>query len=106
MMLAKLALALDARVERAMRQWAARNALVKHRLGNIDQRRIAYLAGLIAELRDDGDHTDALDLARIEYATFVGMFYVFPDGQEEDMMRMLRRFIGLMTPEAIARLPA
>ncbi|MFM9433988.1 AcrR family transcriptional regulator [Janthinobacterium sp. CG_23.3] len=103
MRLANLALTLDGAIERAMRQWGARSPLVLDRLRDIDQRRIAYLAGLIAELRDDGDRADALDLARIEYATFVGMLYVFPDGRHEDMLRMLRRFIGLMTPEAPTR---
>ncbi|WGG52851.1 TetR/AcrR family transcriptional regulator [Rugamonas sp. DEMB1] len=98
--LAGLALSLDGSTERAMRQWAASNADVGGRVAVIDQRRIAYLAGLIDEINGHGDPADALDLARIEYATFVGLFYVLPCGQRVDSSRMLRRFLMLMTPAA------
>ncbi len=98
--LAGLSLSLDASTERAMRQWAAGNAVVRSRVEAIDQQRIAYLASLIDEINGHADSADALDLARIEYAAFVGLFYVLPSGQRTDLTRMLRRFLMLMTPTA------
>jgi AcrR family transcriptional regulator len=100
--LAGLALSLDGSTERAMRQWAASNADVGGRVAAIDLRRIAYLATLIDEINGHTDPADALDLARIEYAAFVGLFYVLPCGQRADSSRMLRRFLMLMTPTAPA----
>ena len=104
--LAGLSLSLDSSTERAMRQWAAGNAVVRKRVDAIDQRRIAYLASLIDEINGHADPVDALDLARIEYAAFVGLFYVFPSGQRTDLTRMLRRFLMLVTPAAPALPPA
>jgi AcrR family transcriptional regulator len=98
--LAGLSLSLDGSTERAMRQWAASNAVVRNRVEAIDQLRIAYLASLIDEINGHTDPADALDLARIEYAAFVGLFYVLPSGQRTDLTRMLRRFLTLMTPAA------
>ncbi|HTD05845.1 TetR/AcrR family transcriptional regulator [Undibacterium sp.] len=98
--LANMALSLDSATERAVRQWAARNPIVQHRLRKIDEQRVAYLTDLIAKLNGDGDLANALELARIEYAAFVGMLHVFPDICQEDLKRMLQRIIGLVTPDA------
>ncbi|MBJ7311251.1 TetR/AcrR family transcriptional regulator [Rugamonas sp. CCM 8940] len=103
--LAALVLSLDRGTARAMRQWAASNAEVAIRVAAIDQRRIAYLASLIDEINGHTDPADALDLARIEYAAFIGLLYILPNGERSELSRMLRRFLMLLTPHGPA-LPA
>lgn len=61
---------LDGGVERAMRRWASRNDTVRRHVREVDKRRITYLAELN---RSMGQTTRAVELARIEYAAWLGM---------------------------------
>ena len=70
-LLDQMALRLDSRVEQGMRRLAANDAGVMRICTEVDRERIAYLAGLH---RASGrfDDRNALALARLEYATFIG----------------------------------
>ncbi|MGO4672744.1 TetR/AcrR family transcriptional regulator [Bosea sp. 2YAB26] len=67
----QMALRLDSRVEQGMRRLAANDTAVRRVCIEVDRERIAYLAGLH---RASGrfDDKNALALARLEYAAFIG----------------------------------
>lgn len=71
LMLEQMALRLDSRVEQGMRRLATLDAGVMRICAEVDRERIAYLAELH---RTSGrfDSQDALALARLEYAAFIG----------------------------------
>lgn len=70
-LLDQMALRLDSRVEQGMRRLAVNDTAVMRVCTQVDRERIAYLAGLH---RASGrfDDKNALALARLEYAAFVG----------------------------------
>jgi len=70
-LLDQMALRLDSRVEQGMRRLAANDTAVMRVCTEVDRERIAYLAGLH---RASGrfDDKNALALARLEYAAFIG----------------------------------
>ena len=69
-------LALDMKLDVAVRAWALRDARARSALLRVDARRIDYLAELYALAHGKGPL--ARQLADLEYATFVGMQQILP----------------------------
>lgn len=86
----RLAASLDSQIERAIRNWACGDERVQQALKSVDEKRINYLAKLIGEL---GQHNEdvAFELAIVEYATFVGLQYLFPNADPVWMERIAHR---------------
>jgi AcrR family transcriptional regulator len=84
---------LDGGVERAMRRWAARNEMVRQRVRQVDERRIGYLAELN---RGVGRAARAAELARIEYATWLGMEQLDEGLSPVEMERLAARIHTLL----------
>ena len=70
-----LAMALDAGIERSVRQLVARHPRLHPLLAETDRRRVAFLAGLHRRENGFSEHRAAI-LARIEYAAWVGFQYL------------------------------
>jgi AcrR family transcriptional regulator len=85
-----LAASLDSQIERAIRNWSGSDERVQQALKGVDEKRINYLAQLIGELGQP-DEEVALELAIVEYATFVGLQYLFPNADPVWMERIIRR---------------
>lgn len=84
----RLALALDPRLERAMRNWAAHETQAGDVVQAVDRQRIDYLTRLC---REDGDAAAAArERATLTYALYLGLQQLF--GQDE--LATLRRLAG------------
>jgi AcrR family transcriptional regulator len=82
-----LALGLDLRLERAVRNWAAHDTLARDAVQAVDRERIAYLVQLC---RDDGvPAAEARDQATLTYALFLGLQQLLG----EDEQAVLRRLV-------------
>lgn len=79
--LSRLAAKLDQQVELAIRRLAATDAVARTIVERVDARRIAYLKEINAHEFQMAE-SDALVLAEIEYATFVGFQTLFPNAAE------------------------
>ncbi|HBY63608.1 MAG TPA: TetR family transcriptional regulator [Solibacterales bacterium] len=84
---------LDGGVERAMRRWAAGSEAVRRRVREVDERRIGYLAELN---RATGFAGRAAELARIEYAAWLGMEQLAEDAPAAEMERVAVRIHALL----------
>jgi len=93
----RLAGGLDSSLERAMRRWAASDDRARTALRAVDERRMAYLAAIIQEVAD-ADEAEAAELARIEYAAFVGLQQLSPDLDEAARERLFQKITALVTP--------
>ncbi|MCK7612370.1 TetR/AcrR family transcriptional regulator [Roseibium sediminicola] len=92
--LSRLANSADHALERAVRQYAQANPVARAIVREVDDLRTGFVAGLY---RDQGLDPDlAEDIARIEYAAFVGCQIVWPDMPAEERMALDRRFAGLV----------
>lgn len=92
--LAKLnqaALRLDADLERGLRWLAEGNAIVATAVAEIDRARTSYLAGLYQAVRGRA-WTEAMDLAVIEYAAYVGLQFLRPKRDTPELERLHRAF--------------
>ncbi|HVI52670.1 MAG TPA: hypothetical protein VM661_15780 [Candidatus Sulfotelmatobacter sp.] len=84
----RLALGLEAGLETAVRRWAAVHDGARRAVAQVDALRIAFLAGLHRNVPQDR----ADDLARLEYAAFLGLLTLVRDAEElERLMALLRR---------------
>lgn len=97
-----LAVVLDPRIEQGIRRLASRHAVVEASCRTVDTERVAYLAKLY-ETSGRYSSTDALALARIEYAAFVGMQIVSPDARPEDLRMLYDSFLALTGRLSTAR---
>jgi AcrR family transcriptional regulator len=88
-----LALGLEAGLESAVRRWAAVNSVARRAVAEVDELRIAFLAG-----EAGGD-----DPARLEYAAFLGLLELAPDAAE--LMRLLGLLRGLLEKGGLSPLP-
>jgi AcrR family transcriptional regulator len=86
----RLAASLDSQVERAIRNWSGSDLRVQQAMKSVDQKRIEYLAKLIGEF-GQSDPEVALELAIIEYSTFVGLQHLFPDADATWIERIFHR---------------
>lgn len=93
----RLAAGLDGGLERAVRRWAGGDERARAALREVDRRRVAYLARVIRDVLRC-DEREAEDLARIEYAAFVGLQQVFPEVQGAELEGLFRKLTDLVTP--------
>lgn len=92
--LSQLANNVDHALERAVRQYAQTNPVAQAIVREVDDLRTGFVAGLY---RDQGlDPQLADDIARIEYAAFVGSQIVWPDMPAGERIALDRRFAGLV----------
>jgi AcrR family transcriptional regulator len=75
--LAEAVRGLDHPLDLAVRAWALRDADVRVVLDRVDSKRVEYLAELWSVRT--GQRANALTLARLEYAAFVGAQQLYPD---------------------------
>lgn len=77
----RLVARLDSQIERAIRNWSGSDERVWQALKSVDEKRIEYVAKLIG---DSGqlERKIALELAIIEYATFIGLQHLYPDAED------------------------
>lgn len=86
---------LDSQVEEGIRRWAANDPVAAAALRRVDTRRVDYLADLNAA--EFGlDPAAARDLARIEYAVFLGYPQADPGADEREVLRVSKTFDRMM----------
>ena len=86
---------IDQDLERAVRQFAQSNETVHRTVREVDHLRTEFLADLY---RNSGAEAEvALDIAKIEYAAFVGSQIVWPDMPEAERQALEARFAGLVS---------
>ncbi|MEW5847791.1 MAG: TetR/AcrR family transcriptional regulator [Myxococcota bacterium] len=90
----EVVLGLDHALDRAVRAWANADARAKDAVVRVDERRIAYLAGIHRE----AGHRDARTLAELEYAAFVGFEHldILTTEKAEKLGRKLRRALAML----------
>lgn len=94
-----LAQALDLRLERAVRNWAAHDAHAREAVQAVDRERIAYLARLC---RDDGvAAAEARDHATLTYALFLGLQQLLGE-DEQAVLRRLATQVEFVLPRTAA----
>ncbi|QDG75241.1 TetR/AcrR family transcriptional regulator [Labrenzia sp. PHM005] len=92
--LANLATHLDHDLERAMRQFAQVHETARLVVRQVDQIRTSFIFGLY---RAQGlDKEAAADIAKIEYAAFVGAQIVWPEMTPEDRLALDKRFAKMV----------
>lgn len=84
----------DHLVEIRIRAWGIRNSKVSEFIKQVDKKRIAYLKSLYLEKSYSEDDADSL--AKIEYATFVGMQQLFHDLPIVDKLKLHKTFHSLL----------
>ena len=85
-MLDRLALALDLRLERAVRNWAAHELQARVVVQAVDRQRIDYL---IALCREEGSTpAQARDLATLTYAVYLGLQQLFGEDEQAALRRL------------------
>lgn len=85
--LTALAAGLDQQMEVAIRRFAATNPQAATVVAEVDETRIAYLAGMNEE-ELAADAALARTLAEIEYAAFIGFQHLFPDADEARLIEI------------------
>lgn len=85
--LSRIAAAIDPFTETALRKLAAVNPLAAARVAEVDERRVDWLAAAL-EAETGCAPARAADLARIEYAAFVGAQTLWPDLAPEARARI------------------
>lgn len=78
----------NARLERAIRAWAAREPLAKTVQDRVDRRRLDFLEELCSERMGPGE--DARRMARVFQLTFVGAQHLDPPLEGEELYRTFR----------------
>ncbi len=78
----------NARLERAIRGWASREALARTAQDRVDRRRLAFLEELCAERMGAGEAAERL--ARVFQLTFVGAQHLDPPLEGEELYRTFR----------------
>ncbi|MEM7343468.1 MAG: TetR/AcrR family transcriptional regulator [Chloroflexota bacterium] len=70
-------------LEIALRAWALQDPEVRHHQTTIDQQRIAYVQDIFTEMGHDTPQ--ALQMARVLYAVYIGCHQILPPIQKEDL---------------------
>lgn len=82
----RLAQALDQRLERAVRNWAAHEVQARAMVQTVDRQRIDYL---IALCREEGSTpAQARDLATLTYAVYLGLQQLFGEDEQAALRRL------------------
>lgn len=98
-----LASALDHRTEARIRQLALANDRARMVLGEVDRKRIDFLASLYGA-RASIDEKTAFKLAQIEYAAFVGAQMLWPDEEPGALAALGEFFARLAADNAFRRI--
>lgn len=98
LVLDRLALALDLRLERAVRNWAAHETLAREFVQTVDRQRIDYLAHLCRE--EGSSAAEARDFATLTYAMYLGLQQLF-GADEQAALRRLMPKVGFVLPEGL-----
>lgn len=99
----QLAQALDPALERAVRNWAAHEALAREAVQQVDRLRIDYLAALCRE--EGASVTEARDHATLTYAVYLGLHQLFGT-DEQAILRRLAPKVEFVMPAAVRGGPA
>lgn len=83
----RLAQALDLRLERAVRNWAAHDNAAREVVQAVDRQRIDYLVRLCRE--EGGSAADARDLAALTYAMYLGLQQLFGADEQAALRRLM-----------------
>ncbi|WID97873.1 TetR/AcrR family transcriptional regulator [Bosea vestrisii] len=95
----RMALALDVRVEQGMRRLAQLDAGVAATCAEVDRERIGYLEKLHSDTKRFTPD-EALALARVEYAAFIGFQQLDLGLSPDDLHECYRSFTRLLTHSA------
>jgi AcrR family transcriptional regulator len=98
----RLAIRLDPKLDRAMRQLSDRHAGIADAVGAVDETRIAYLARLHVAAKH-GSEEEARDIATIEYAAFAGLDIVRPGQDLATLERLHATFERLLSRRRTGR---
>ncbi|ASP36954.1 TetR family transcriptional regulator [Labrenzia sp. VG12] len=93
--LSSMANRLDHDLERAVRQFAQSNRVAAGVVREVDELRTGFVADLYEARGHEPDL--ARDIARIEYAAYIGSQIVWPEMTAEERMALDRRFASLVT---------
>ena len=93
--LSVMAADLDHRLENAVRRLGHTHAIAANYVKQVDDMRVAYLVKLYTEVAGVTE-SQALDLARLEYAAFVGAQVVWPTASREELSQMDAAFQRLV----------
>ncbi|MDZ4876390.1 MAG: hypothetical protein CLLPBCKN_005810 [Chroococcidiopsis cubana SAG 39.79] len=97
----RLAAGIDRHIERAIRNWSGVDRRVQLVLKQVDEQRIQYLVGLISEMGQI-DEKIALELAIVEYSTFVGLQQLFPNADSHWLEQIFNRFNQMASAYCVA----
>jgi AcrR family transcriptional regulator len=86
-LLNELAMQLDQRTETAVRQLAATDKFARKVVAEVDEARVNYLVQLLKQERGLSQQA-AEDLARLDYAVFIGYQFLYPDAPESELARI------------------
>ncbi len=93
--LSLIASGLDHRLDVAMRRLGSANAVAAEYVNRVDDMRVAYLVKLYMEAAGVAE-SRALDLARLEYAAFVGSQVLWPEAGRDELSKMDAVFQSLV----------
>lgn len=94
-MLNYLAVRLDMRLDQGMRLLAERSLRIAEEVTEVDEARIAYLTDLHQATGPFPDG-EAMDIATIEYAAYVGLHLIRPKRAPEELERLHKAFTRRM----------
>ena len=92
----RLAANVDDRLERIIRNWSGVDRRVRQTIKEVDDQRIKYLGDLISKL-GHLDRQTANELAVIEYATFLGLRYLFPNNESKQIEHFSTRVTEIIS---------
>ena len=92
----RLAANVDDRLERIIRNWSGVDERVRQTIRQVDDRRIEYLTELISKI-GHLDRQTANELAIIEYAAFLGLRYLFPRNESQQIEHFGTRFSEIIS---------
>ncbi|MBZ0216634.1 MAG: TetR/AcrR family transcriptional regulator [Fimbriimonadaceae bacterium] len=90
----ELAIGLDPGIEQGVRRLAARDETARNICAAVDDTRVAYLADLYARSARFSAQ-DALTMAKVEYAAFVGMQVIYPGESPAKRLALHDEFVRL-----------
>jgi AcrR family transcriptional regulator len=90
----ELAVRLDAKLDQGMRALAERHPELAEAITEVDSIRITNLACLHRAVRNCSE-AEAIDLATIEYAAFIGFQYVYPKRSIGELERLNVAFVEM-----------
>ena len=100
-----LALRLDAKLDQGMRALAERHPALSEAVSEVDSIRITNLARLHRAVRNCSE-AEAIDLATIEYAAFIGFQFMYPKRSVGELERLYVAFNEITSVHPTGKLSA